>query len=125
MMFIHKLMSRGPTRILYLLLVVDENGYDLFPHDGYAINRGRKRICLTDCTHGYLLPSPHSSRAEVLLKTNTSLPRGEVLLLRIYRVLWWQPHPGRFYEKESDVILVYLGKVDKVVGLDAKNFVAW
>jgi hypothetical protein len=26
--------NRGPTRTLFLMLVLDENGYDLFPHEG-------------------------------------------------------------------------------------------
>jgi hypothetical protein len=78
---------------------VGENGYDLFPHEGYAISSGRKRICLTDCTHGYLLSSPRLSRAEVPLKTNTSLARREVLLLRIYHVAWWRPHPDGSMKK--------------------------
>jgi hypothetical protein len=34
----------GPKNVLYLL-VVDENLYDLFPHEVYAINCGRKQIC--------------------------------------------------------------------------------
>jgi len=38
--------NRGPNRILYLL-VVDENGNDLFPHEGWANKRGRKRISLS------------------------------------------------------------------------------
>jgi len=113
----------GPKRI-FSLQVVDENGYEIFPHEGYAINRGWKRICLTDCTRGYILPSPHLSRAEVPLKINTSLARGEVLLLRIYLVPWWQPHPDGSMKKNR-IMLVYLGKVDKIVGSDAKNFVAW
>jgi len=35
--------SRRHTRIY--LLVVDEYGYDLLPHEVYGTGRGRKRIC--------------------------------------------------------------------------------
>jgi hypothetical protein len=31
---------RGSTRILYLLLIMDENGYDTFPHKELEINHG-------------------------------------------------------------------------------------
>ena len=34
----------GPKRILYLL-VVDEEEYDFFRHEGKEMDRGRKRIC--------------------------------------------------------------------------------
>jgi hypothetical protein len=37
-------IDRGPKRILYLL-VVDEEEYDFFPHEGKGMGRGRKRIC--------------------------------------------------------------------------------
>ena len=36
--------NRGPTWILYLLLVVDKNGNDLLPQEGQGINRLRKRM---------------------------------------------------------------------------------
>jgi hypothetical protein len=108
---------RGPERMLYLQ-VVDENGYDLFPLEEYKINRGRKRICLT--TRPLAIAPPPKSRSTAENK-QFAVTRGSVIASDLPFSVITASH-WRDYEKESDVI--YLGKADKFVGSDAKNFVA-
>jgi hypothetical protein len=109
---------RGPERVLYLQ-VVDENGYDLFPLEEYTtVDENGYAWLYTWLPLAISPPLKSWSTAE---NKQFAPTRGSVIALDLpCSVITASPWRG--YEKESDVI--YLGKADKFVGSDAKNFVA-